>query len=167
MRRCFQNQTQGVSQNNLNILTGETGSGKSIIIDSLNFLLGARADKTLIRTGESEARVVGVFTLDEQNEFLASFFNKLNLELEDTIIISRQMNVSGKSITQVNGEFATANMIKELTPYLIDIHGQNEQQFLLSAKNQLTILDDYAYKIIDELKNAYITSLNASIILQA
>ena len=68
-------------KNNLNILTGETGSGKSIIIDSLNFLLGARADKTLIRTGESDARVVGVFILEKTGEFVESFLPSLILSL--------------------------------------------------------------------------------------
>ncbi|MDD4211414.1 MAG: DNA repair protein RecN [Clostridia bacterium] len=147
-------------KNNLNILTGETGSGKSIIIDSLNFLLGARADKTLIRTGESDARVVGVFILEKTGEFVESFFAKLNIEPDSTIIISRQMNINGKSITQVNGEFVTASMIKELTPYLIDIHGQNEHQFLLSSKNQLTIIDDYFYKMIDNIKQDYLLTFN-------
>jgi DNA repair protein RecN (Recombination protein N) len=147
-------------KNNLNILTGETGSGKSIIIDSLNFLLGARADKTLIRTGESEARVVGVFEVDEKAEFVKSFFEKLGVEADSTIIISRQMQAGGKSLTQVNGEFVSANMLREFTPYLIDIHGQNEHQFLLSAKNQLTILDSHSFKTINPLKERYLSTLN-------
>ena len=142
-------------KNNLNILTGETGSGKSIIIDSLNFLLGARADKTLIRTGESEARVVGVFEVDQTAEYVKGFFEKLGVPADSTVIVSRQMQAGGKSLTQVNGEFVSANMLKEFTPYLIDIHGQNEHQFLLSAKNQLTILDDHAYKTIKKLKESY------------
>jgi DNA repair protein RecN (Recombination protein N) len=143
---------------NLNVLSGETGAGKSIIIDSLNFLLGARADKTLIRSGQNEAKVVGVFHLDNFNEGVAAFFEKTGIVKEDVLIISRQMNINGKSITQVNGEFVTATMLRALTSYLIDIHGQNEHQFLLNAKNQLSLIDEFMLEEISKAKQNYLVS---------
>lgn len=139
----------------LNVLTGETGAGKSIIIDSLNFLLGARADKTLIRSGQTQAKVVGVFVLEEKVKEVTAFFEKNNLEYDDTVIISRQMSENGKSVTQINGEFVTASMLKELTSYLIDIHGQNEHQLLLNTVNQLEMIDAYKQKEINNKKQAY------------
>jgi DNA repair protein RecN (Recombination protein N) len=147
-------------KNNLNVLSGETGAGKSIIIDSLNFLLGARADKTLIRTKESEARVVGVFSVDCNSQFVKDFFNKLQMPVEDTVIISRQMNANAKSITKVNSEFVTSSLLKQLTSHLIDVHGQNEHQFLLNNKNQLAIIDNYSQNTISKLKQEYINVLN-------
>ena len=142
-------------KNSLNVLTGETGAGKSIILDSLNFLLGARADKTLIRSGKTDAKVVGVFSIEKENSVVNAFFEKLGLIKEDVIIISRQMNISGKSITQVNGEFVTATMLKELTSYLIDIHGQNEHQFILNTAHQLQLLDNFDESSILPIKLSY------------
>jgi len=142
-------------KNSLNVLTGETGAGKSIILDSLNFLLGARADKTLIRSGKTDAKVVGVFSLEKENDTVNAFFEKLGLIKEDNIIISRQMNINGKSITQVNGEFVTASMLKELTSYLIDIHGQNEHQFILNTLHQLQLVDNFDENAILPIKLSY------------
>ncbi|MGD9901433.1 MAG: DNA repair protein RecN [Spirochaetales bacterium] len=142
----------------LNVLTGETGAGKSIIIDSLNFLLGARADKTLIRSGKDSAKVTGVFYVDVENPFVADFFEKADIPSEDTIIITREMNINGKSATKVNGEFVSAAMLRAFTTHLIDIHGQNEHQFLLDEKNQLQLLDDYGQNSIKPLKADYLIS---------
>lgn len=95
-----------------NVLTGETGAGKSIIIDSLNFVLGSKADKTLIKTGKDFAKVEVVFELPKLNDSIIEFFNSINLEPETTIIINRYYSVNGKNEIRVNGEAVTLSMLK-------------------------------------------------------
>ncbi len=129
--------------NGLNILTGETGAGKSLVIDSLNFVLGARADKTLVKTGEDYAYVEAVFTLNNISDQINEFFNSANIEPENTVIISRYLNLNGKNEIKVNGEYVTNSMLKKLTTYLVDIHGQHSHQALLDVKNHLNILDSF------------------------
>lgn len=144
----------------LNILTGETGAGKSLIIDSLNFVLGARADKTLIKNGEDYASVEAVFMLDQLSDEILDFFNLINSEPETTIIISRYLNLSGKSEIKVNGEFVTNSMLKKLTVNLVDIHGQHAHQSLLEVKNHLSILDSFNTLEINTQKNILKAKLN-------
>ena len=127
----------------MNVFTGETGAGKSIIIDSLSFLLGARADKSLIRHGESFARVDGYFDADLKNEKVLKFFNDLDLTPEELIIITRTMNLEGKNEIKVNNNLITLSMLKSLTSNLVDIYGQNDQLNLLNNKYQLKLIDDY------------------------
>ena len=125
----------------LNILTGETGAGKSVIIGSINLALGAKADKDMIRTGKESALIELVFTLDDaaQRERCLA----LGLEPEDdTLVISRKIS-SGKSMCRVNGETMTAKQLKELAEVLIDVYGQHEHQSLTAKKKQLEILDDF------------------------
>lgn len=136
----------------LNIITGETGAGKSLLVDSLNFVLGERADRTLIKHGEPFARVDAVFEVDIFNDAIKDFFNMIGLEAEDTIRITRQMNLEGKNECRVNGEQVTVNMLKKLTNEVMDIHGQHEHQALLNPKNHLILLDGFQEKTIDELK---------------
>ena len=127
----------------LNIITGETGAGKSLLIDSLNFVLGERADKTLIKHGETFARVDAVFEVDVFDENIKSFFDMMGIEAEDTVIVSRQMSLEGKNECRVNGEMVTVGMLKKLTSQLVDIHGQHEHQSLLDPKNHLGLLDQF------------------------
>ena len=137
----------------MNVFTGETGAGKSIIIDSLSFLLGARADKSLIRHGESFARVDGYFDVDLQNENINKFFNDIGLEPEDLIIITRIMSNEGKNEIRVNNNLVTLSMLKSLTSCLVDIYGQNDQLNLLNNKYQLKLIDDFnnnSKTLIDE-----------------
>lgn len=125
----------------LNILTGETGAGKSVIIGSINLALGAKADKDMIRTGKDYALVELVFTLDSQKQ--REQCRKFDIELEDdTLIISRKLS-AGKSICRVNGESVTAKQLKELAEVLIDVYGQHEHQSLTAKKKQAEILDDF------------------------
>lgn len=134
----------------LNILSGETGAGKSIIIGSVNLALGAKADKELIRTGAEYASVELVFQVKEEN------FGKLSdLEIpveEDGILIIQRRIQPTRSICKVNGETVTAKQVKELAEFLIDIHGQHEHQSLLHKKKHLEILDDYSGEKIHKLK---------------
>lgn len=123
----------------LNILSGETGAGKSIIIDALSFVLGSRADKTLIRHGSNQAVVEAVFSIGAENYPLLA---ELGLEEEDTLIIKRTMSDT-KNEVRVNGQLFTLSMLRRLTSSLVDIHGQHEHQSLLRAATHLELLDRY------------------------
>ena len=102
----------------LNILTGETGAGKSIIIDALTFVLGDRADKSLIKNGTDFAKVEAVFDVDVNDINILNFFESIDIEPESTIIISRNLNLQGKNECRVNGEIVTLNMLKKIYTYL-------------------------------------------------
>lgn len=134
----------------LNTLTGETGAGKSIIIDSLNFVLGARGDKSLIKSGAEQARVEAVF--ETENEEVLDALRDYGIEPEITIIISRTLNVSGKNECRLNGEIVTLNMLKKVTEKLVDVFGQNDQQFLLDTKRHITFLDAFNPSVLSESK---------------
>ncbi|MBE7013031.1 MAG: DNA repair protein RecN [Ruminococcaceae bacterium] len=126
-----------------NILTGETGAGKSIIIDSFNLLKGQRADKDIIRTGESKARVDGVFTVDAETELALS--DDYGIEpCDGEIVISREISSDGKNTARVNGLPVTSGVLKEIGEYLITIHGQHDNTSLLSKKTHLQLLDTAA-----------------------
>lgn len=135
----------------LNILSGETGSGKSIIIESLNFVLGAKADKSMITTGESFCSVVAEFDVFG-NENIANLYAEFDFEQDDLLIISRKFTVDGKGDIKINGNSVTASMLKKFTVHLVDIHGQSEHFYLLKESNQLTLIDEYCGKEVDEIK---------------
>ena len=135
----------------LNVLSGETGSGKSVIIDAVNFVLGAKADKTMIRHGETSCSVTAVFTVDD-NKSARSVLNELGVEYDDEIIVSRKFSVDGKSSIRVNGEQFSSSMLKNLTTYLIDVHGQSEHYSLLKPAEQLKILDKFCGEKLNDLK---------------
>lgn len=126
----------------LNILTGETGAGKSLLIGSVNLALGGKFEKEMLRKGAESALVELIFT-NTDDKILAKM-RELELEPEDdgTVIISRKMQI-GKSIYKINGETVTARQVKELAELLLDIHGQHEHQSLLHKKKHLEILDSY------------------------
>ncbi len=123
----------------LNILTGETGAGKSILLTSVNLALGARADKDMIRTGADEAYVSVSFSKDKQAEAL---LDSWDIPIDDSIVISRKLSPS-KNVFKINGEIANARQVKALADLLIDIHGQHEHQSLLNNARQLNMLDEY------------------------
>jgi DNA repair protein RecN (Recombination protein N) len=129
----------------LNVLTGETGSGKSIVVDSLGLLLGARASAEMIRSGEAKARVSGIFALERTPETLA-LLAETGIEHPDDeeLIVEREIAASGKSRAFVANRPVTTAFLRQLAPALGDIHGQNDQQLLFSAQAQRELLDDYA-----------------------
>ena len=139
-------------QKGLTVLTGETGAGKSIIIDALNFVLGERADKSLIRSGQPNAKVDAIFYLDNE-EHIRSIFETLGIEFEQPIILSRTMSVSQVSECRVNGQIVTLSMLKQISNALVDIHGQQEHQVILNVKNHLNILDSYCGEKISLYKD--------------
>ncbi len=124
----------------LNVLSGETGSGKSIILDSINFVLGSKADKSMIRHGETEAFVKAEFKVDETSEAV-SLLSEYDIESDGQIIVSRRFGTDGKSSIKINGNSVTLSMLKAVTLHLVDVHGQSEHFFLLNEANQLKVID--------------------------
>ncbi|MDR2201812.1 MAG: DNA repair protein RecN [Clostridiales bacterium] len=124
----------------LNILSGETGAGKSIIVDSLMLLLGGKYDKTVLRYGEDSGFVEGVF---DANAGAKKILEDFGYDAEDEIIVNRKFNSDGKNEIRINGRSATALMLRALTEKLVDIYGQNEYQSLAKNSEHLRILDYY------------------------
>jgi len=131
-------------KNGLNVLTGETGAGKSLIIDSLSLLLGEKADKNLISRGERFASVEAVFSGISSK--IKNIMQELGLEEDDVVIISRKISLDGKNECRVNGVSFTLSMLRKLSAPLMDLHGQFEHQNLLKVSNHLNILDLYGQK---------------------
>ena len=127
--------------NGFNVLTGETGAGKSLIIDSIALLLGEKADKGLISYGENFASVEAVF--ETSSEEVLSKLEEFGLERESTIIIYRKLSRDGKNECRVNGKSFTLSMLKALTSPLMDLHGQFQHQELLKEEYQLQTLDNF------------------------
>ena len=126
----------------LNVLSGETGAGESVILDSIDFVLGAKADKGMIRSGQSECSVRAEFTCEP--ELLRPVLEELDLEESDALLIVRRLNADGRGSLKVNGCPMTATMLRKLTSQLVDVHGQSEHFFLLKETNQLRLLDQIA-----------------------
>ena len=126
----------------LNILTGETGAGKSIIIDSINMILGDRANKELVRYGTDKAVVQAVFDAPKS---VINVLEENDIDVEDeTVIITRQVTKEGKSAARINGMVVTLNILREISDRLINIHGQHDNQALLTPIRHITFLDAYA-----------------------
>lgn len=126
----------------LNVLTGETGAGKSIVIDSINAIMGRRTSKDIIRTGADSAYVSAQF--DEINDNVKSKLAEMGFEDdEETLILQRTLNKSGKSTCKINGKPATVSMLKELSNSLINIHGQHESYELFSPETHIDYIDSY------------------------
>lgn len=126
----------------LNILTGETGAGKSLLLGSINLALGGKFDKDMLRRGADSALVELIFVSEDPEVAAKMQEMELMPEEDGTIIISRKMQ-AGKSSCRINGETVTARQVKELAEVLLDIHGQHEHQSLLHKKNHMEILDSY------------------------
>ena len=140
----------------LSVLSGETGAGKSILIDSINLALGAKANKDIIRTGENEGFVELIFTLDEKRK---EKLRAMDISFEDDMLILTRKISTSRSVCRINDETVTLNKLREITDTLIDIHGQHEHQSLLSAGNNLVLLDSFCQaeltKLKKELSNDY------------
>lgn len=134
----------------LNVLSGETGAGKSIIINSMNLILGERADRDLIRTGCDKARVEAVFYIDYNT--YKPYLDELGIEESDELIISRELASSGRNICRVNGTAVNLNGLKKLMSQIVDIHSQNSNQMLLNPINHIKLLDYYLSGDAGDLK---------------
>ena len=126
----------------LNILTGETGAGKSIIIGSINLALGQKVPKEMLKDNDDPAFVELIFSVDDEK--VRQKLQELDIEAEDDVVILSRKITSGKAVARINGEAVSASALKEIASLLIDIHGQHEHQSLLSKKKHLDILDAYA-----------------------
>ena len=139
-----------------NLLTGETGAGKSIVIDSLNMLKGERTSKDIIRNGEKKASVYAV--LDVNDEAAEEISEQTGIEVEDgELMISREINLDGKNNIRINGMPATLAMLKAVGDILINIHGQHDNTSLLARKTHIGFLDRYASDSVSELKAEYVS----------
>ncbi len=134
----------------LNILSGETGAGKSIIIDSLSFVLGKRADKTLIRYGENSASVTAVF--ENLNDNTHNLLKEYDIEADDELILKRTMTVDGKNTCSINGQRVTLGMLKDVANTLADIYSQHENITALNSQFHLNIIDKYGEDTINKYK---------------
>ena len=128
----------------LNVLTGETGAGKSLIINSLNIISGGRFSKEMIRKGESQS-YIEICLYEPENEN----------SIDGNIIVSREINSNGRNMCKINGRMVTVNELREFMKKIIEIHGQNDSQNLLDSKEHLKYLDGYVGSEINTLKENY------------
>ena len=145
-------------QENMTVIIGETGAGKSIIIDAVSLLLGSRAQHEMIRSGEDKAVITGLFELEDQFENVKAICEKYGLPCEDKqIVISRELSSKGRNVVRINGQLTTINVLRELGKNLVDIHGQNDQQILMDPDRQIDLIDNYAGKQFKEKLASYKT----------
>lgn len=136
----------------LNVLTGETGAGKTIIIDSLDLALGGRADRELIRTGEEQAEVQALFDIGSDPE-LEAMLDDMGIDHADgQLLISRQLSANGRNVIRVGERMCSLGQLKQITACLVEMHGQHEHQSLTDERQQLKYLDAFAHRELKELK---------------
>lgn len=139
----------------LTVLSGETGSGKSIIIDAIGQLIGMRASSDYVRHGEKKAVIEGIFDIDESKDAI-SILENLSIDVdEDFLLVKREIFSSGKSICRINNQTVTLQDLRKVMQELLDIHGQHETQSLLKQKYHLKLLDDYAEDQYSNLLHQY------------
>ncbi len=143
----------------MNILSGETGAGKSIIIGSINIALGGKVNKEMVRSGENHAMVELVFKVDREST--RKKLEDAGVNLEDGEVIVTRKIVNGRSITKVNGETFPVSALRDITALLIDIHGQHDHQSLLKVDKHIGILDEFAAADISDVKNDVLKAYNA------
>lgn len=136
-----------------NIFSGETGAGKSILVDAINYVLGSKFNKELIRTGETRTFVEAVFTIE--NKKTEDMLKSMDIEYEDMVIISRESFVSGKTIVKVNGKSILLSNLKNISSTILDIHGQHENQNLLDSSNHILYLDYFGGAGMEEMLMEY------------
>ena len=137
--------------NGFNVLTGETGAGKSIIIDAVNLALGERASKELIKSGADKAYVEAEFDISSAYA-VWQIMQENELDPEEGLIISREISASGKNVCRINGTLVNLALLKQITDLLVDIHGQHEHQSLLSQNKHISFLDSFCHTEIDSIK---------------
>jgi len=142
--------------NGLTVLTGETGAGKSIIIDAIHLLAGGRGSQEFIRHGAKKAELEGMFMIDRQDHPVFAKMEDVGIENDEgTIILRRDLNESGKSVCRVNGKLVTIAILREIGAALIDIHGQHETQELMDEKQHIHLLDQFAGQALLKAKESY------------
>lgn len=138
----------------MTVLTGETGAGKSIIIDAMNMMLGSRATTDVIRHGAPKAEIEGLFTV-ESNRHLTALFEEQGLEWTDELIIRREILQNGRSVSRINGQMVNLSVLKAVGQHLVDIHGQHDQEELMRPQLHITMLDEFGDAAFFKTKAAY------------
>lgn len=139
----------------MTVLTGETGAGKSIIIDAVGLLAGGRGSADFIRHGEDKTVIQGLFQMPESSQ-LASLMEEYGISYEpDQILLQRELSSSGKNVARVNGTIVTVSVLREIAAHLIDIHGQNEHQELMNPAKHLDLLDQFGDSELGRLIASY------------
>ncbi|MCM3161670.1 DNA repair protein RecN [Metabacillus litoralis] len=141
----------------LTVLTGETGAGKSIIIDAIHLLAGARGSSEFVRYGEKRAELEALFLLDDTNHPVYLKCEEFGIDVSDgMIILRRDMSSTGKSICRINGKLVTIAVLREVGQLLVDIHGQHDNQELMNEENHLSLLDQYGGQEVKDALEAYL-----------
>lgn len=142
----------------LNILSGETGAGKSIIIGSVNLALGGKVSRSMLRENAEFALVELIFSIE--NEAQAEVLRALDIFPENgEIIMSRKIYASGRSVSRINSETVSASVMRKVASLLIDIHGQHEHESLLAKRNHMKYLDDFAKRVLANGRNYWRKSM--------
>lgn len=140
--------------NGMTVLTGETGAGKSIIIDAMNMMLGARASTEVIRYGQSKAEIEGLFSVEKSPQLVA-ILDENGIAFEDDLIIRRDIFQNGRSVSRVNGQMVNLTTLKAIGQHLVDIHGQHDQEELMKPSLHIRMLDEFGDVRFTEIKAAY------------
>lgn len=138
----------------MTVLTGETGAGKSIIIDAMNMMLGSRATTDVIRHGAPKAEIEGLFSL-ENSRALREIFEEQGWELTDELIIRREILQNGRSVSRINGQMVNLSVLKAVGQHLVDIHGQHDQEELMRPQLHIAMLDEFGAADFLHLKDRY------------
>lgn len=144
----------------MTILSGETGAGKSIIIDAMNLMLGARATTDVIRHGAPKAEIEGLFSF-ENSRAVKQILTDQGIEVADELIIRREILQNGRSVSRVNGQMVNLSVLKQIGQHLVDIHGQHDQEELMKAQYHIQLLDSFGDDEFWNLKEDYQTQFEA------
>lgn len=145
----------------LTVLTGETGAGKSIIIDAVQLLVGGRASTQYIKHGKDKAEIIGQFELTKNKENIIQVCNRYDIDIEnDVLILERTMYSSGKSVCRVNHKIVTLSVLKEIGQLFVQIHSQHDTMYLMEQQNHLSLVDQYNEAEINPLKTKYTEKYN-------
>ena len=134
----------------LNMITGETGSGKSVVIEAVSMALGSRADRDLIRTGEDRAQVL--MTVEDPSDRVKARMEEMGIPADDTLVLRREMSAQGRSLCRVNGVIVPLSQLSSLCSGIADIHGQYDHQYLLNTDSHIDVLDLYAGPSLQQKK---------------
>lgn len=140
--------------NGMTILTGETGAGKSIIIDAMNMMLGSRANMEVVRHGAKKAEIEGFFSIARQPQLVA-ILEENGIEVDDELIIRREIFQNGRSVSRVNGQMVNLSVLKSIGYFLVDIHGQHDQEELMKPQYHIHMLDAFGDENFWSEKKAY------------
>ena len=138
----------------MTVLTGETGAGKSIIIDAMNMMLGSRATTDVIRHGASKAEIEGLFAI-EQSKALVEIFEQQGLDMTEELIIRREIFQNGRSVSRINGQMVNLSVLRAVGQHLVDIHGQHDQEELMRPQLHIAMLDEFGADVFFKLKADY------------